>query len=328
MRRSSTLTLLLSFAFLSTVAMAEPTAADRATARTLAQEGQQALESKNYAIAVDKFSRADSLVHAPTLLLGLARAEVGLGRLVEAQESYNRIIRDGVAPSSPHSWTKALEDATKEVGALPQRLPWVTITVLGPTNPEVIIDSTPVPIASLGVKRPVNPGNHTIKVSAEGYMPTEKAITLSEGQSLTVNLELEQAATADTSQAAKKSTGTFDTRTSSSSPETRRILAFGALGLGGAGLIVGGVTGALAMSKKNKLNTACPNGECPPSQASALDSYHTYGNISTVSFIVGAVGAAGGAILLLTQPKETSSNSARVSAFVGVGSAGVKGTFW
>src|SRR5260370_4854702 len=138
MRRTSTLALLFSLALLSPAALAEPTAADRATARTLAQEGQQALESKNYAVAIDKFSRADSLVHAPTLLLGLARAQVGLGRLVESQESYNRIIRDGVAPNSPHSWSKALEDASKEVTAIPARLPWVTITVLGPTNPEVI----------------------------------------------------------------------------------------------------------------------------------------------------------------------------------------------
>src|SRR5258708_11067432 len=193
MRRTSTLAVLFSVAVFSGDALAEPTAADRATARTLAQEGQQALESKNYAIAIDKFSRADSLVHAPTLLLGLARAQVGLGRLVESQESYNRIIRDGVPAGSPHSWTKALEDANKEVAALPARLPWVTITVLGPTNPEVIIGSTPLPIPSLGVKRPVNPGGHTIKVSAEGYLPTEKSISLSEGQALTVNLELEQA---------------------------------------------------------------------------------------------------------------------------------------
>src|SRR5712691_7270322 len=147
MRRPS-LAVLLALALSSTAAFAEPSAGDRATARTLAQEGQQALESKNYPVAIDKFSRADSLVHAPTLLLGLARAQVGVGRLVEAQENYNRIIRDGVAPNSPHSWTKALEDANKEVAAIPARLPWVTITVLGPTNPEVIIDSTPIPTAS------------------------------------------------------------------------------------------------------------------------------------------------------------------------------------
>src|SRR5258706_3157916 len=97
---------LLSFVLTSSAALAEPTPADRATARTLAQEGQQALEAKNYAIAIDRFGRADSLVHAPTLLLGLARSQVGLGKLVEAQESYNRIIREGVAATSPHSWAK------------------------------------------------------------------------------------------------------------------------------------------------------------------------------------------------------------------------------
>jgi len=326
MRRSSTLALFFSLALLASAAFAEPTAADRATARTLAQEGQQALESKNYAIAVDKFSRADSLVHAPTLLLGLARAQVGLGRLVEAQESYNRIIRDGVPAGSPHSWSKALEDANKEVAALPARLPWVTITVLGPTNPEVIIDSTPVPIASLGVKRPVNPGGHTIKVSAEGFVPTEKSISLSEGQTLTVNLELEQVPS-DAS-LAKKGTVGADVTTTTKTNDTRRYLAFGALGLGGAGIIVGGVTGYLAMKKHNDLSHSCNGTQCDVSLASKIDSFHTYGNISTVSFIVGGIGAVGGTILLLTQPNETSSAAARVSAYVGPGSAGVTGTFW
>src|SRR6266403_1575321 len=102
MRRPS-LAVLLAFSLFSTAAFAEPSAADRATARTLAQEGQQALETKSYG---------------------------------------------------------------------------VTISVLGPTNPEVIIDSTPIPTASLGVKRPVNPGSHTIRVSAEGYVPSEKSIKL------------------------------------------------------------------------------------------------------------------------------------------------------
>src|SRR4051794_32954254 len=131
MRRLPSSAIIVTLALFAPVVFAEPSAGDRATARTLAQEGQQALEGKNYAVAIDKFSRADSLVHAPTLLLGLARAQVGLGRLVDAQESYNRIIRDGVAANSPHSWTKALDDATKEVAALPPRLPWVTISVLG-----------------------------------------------------------------------------------------------------------------------------------------------------------------------------------------------------
>ncbi len=326
MRRLSR-AVLLSFVLTSSAALAEPTPADRATARTLAQEGQTALESKNYAIAIDRFSRADSLVHAPTLLLGLARSQVALGKLVEAQESYNRIIRDGVAATSPHSWAKALEDANREVAALPARIPWVTITVLGPTNPEVIIDSTPVPAASLGVKRPVNPGNHTVRVSAEGFVPGEKSITLADGQSLTVNLELEQTPS-DPSQVSKKATVGGDTG-SSSDGDTRKYVAYGALGLGGAGLIVGAVTGAIAIHKNSQLKDLCTGSICDPMYAPQRDSYHAMTSISTVAFIVGGVGTAAGVVLLLTQPTRPpqAAKGAHITPFIGVGSVGVTGAF-
>src|SRR4051812_12304383 len=59
-------------------ALAEPSDADRATALTLAQEGREALAKNDFATARDRFARADALVHAPTLLLGLARSQVGL----------------------------------------------------------------------------------------------------------------------------------------------------------------------------------------------------------------------------------------------------------
>src|SRR4051812_40044060 len=51
----------------------EPSAADRATARTLAQQGFEALRDKDYATAVDRYTRALAIVHAPTLLRDLAR---------------------------------------------------------------------------------------------------------------------------------------------------------------------------------------------------------------------------------------------------------------
>src|SRR5271170_8050967 len=74
---------------------------DRATARTLGQDGQKALDAKDYKTAEDDFRRADSLVHAPTLSLGLARALAAEGKYVDAQETYKRIIREGVAPGAP-----------------------------------------------------------------------------------------------------------------------------------------------------------------------------------------------------------------------------------
>ena len=327
-RRISTLTLSISLALIAPAAFAEPTAADRATARTLAQEGQHALETKNYAAAIDKFSRADSLVHAPTLLLGLARAQVGSMKLVEAQENYNRIIREGVAPNSPKSWSKAIDDANKEVGAISPRIPWVTISVLGPSNPEVVIDNTPVPHASLGVKRAINPGSHKVKVTAEGYLPQEKTITLAEGQSLSVNLELEQAPEAAPPPKKEVAAATVDTSSAGSSNEWRKTVAYVALGVGGASLIVGGVAGGLAIAKHSQLSDACATPTtCPASEQATVDSYHRLGTIADVGFIVGGVGVAAGIVLLVTQPKDTSATAAKITPYIGYNSAGVSGVF-
>jgi hypothetical protein len=328
-RRISTWTLSISLALIAPAALgAEPTASDRATARTLAQEGQHALETKNYTMAIDKFSRADALVHAPTLLLGLARSQVGSTKLVEAQENYNRIIREGVAANAPKSWSKAVDDANKEVGAISPRIPWVTITVLGPSSPEVVIDSMPVPHASLGVRRAINPGTHKVKVSAEGYLPQEKMIVLTEGQSLQVNLELEQAPQEAPLPEKKVAAAAVDTGTSSSSGEWRRTVAYVAFGVGGASLIVGGVAGGLAIAKHSQLADACPNPEfCDPSHQAAIDTYHRLGTIADVGFIVGGIGVAAGVVLLVTQPKETATTGTKWTPYIGLGSAGVSGVF-
>jgi hypothetical protein len=71
----------LAFALLliPTVAAAQTSDADRVTARGFAQEGQDALDRKDFTTAADRFGRAGELLHAPTLTLGLARAQVGLG---------------------------------------------------------------------------------------------------------------------------------------------------------------------------------------------------------------------------------------------------------
>ena len=62
----------------TTTAWAEPSEADRATARALALEGHNALKNKDFASAADRFGRADALVHAPTLVVDWARALQGL----------------------------------------------------------------------------------------------------------------------------------------------------------------------------------------------------------------------------------------------------------
>src|SRR5437763_17177259 len=96
---------------------------DRATARALTLEGYEALDRKDYATAADRFTRADAMYHVPTVTLGLAHAEVGLGKLVSALASYSRIMREGVPANAPPAFTKAVDDARREIESLTQRIP-------------------------------------------------------------------------------------------------------------------------------------------------------------------------------------------------------------
>lgn len=318
-----------------------PSSADRATARTLAQEGYNALRDKDYATAADRFTRALALVHAPTLLRDLARAQVGLGKLVDAHENYSRIIREGVAPNAPAPWAKALADAKEEIEAIPPRLPWITITVEGPTEPGVTIDGVPIAAASLGVKRPIDPGRHEIRALGAGYYTAKKWVTLKEGESLNVAFELEEAPPDAPPKREEDSKGqvvvTF------AEPAWRKPAMISAFAIGGAGLALGSVTGILALTKHGKLSTDCARGVCGPGQKADLDNYHTFGQLATIGFVVAGVGAATGTLLLFMRPqpqeeeedslpataKRRGSNRAQVewSPYIGVGSAGVGGTF-
>jgi hypothetical protein len=309
-------------------AFAEASDADRATARALAGEGQDALEKKDFTTAADRFSRADSIIHAPTLMLGLARAQVGLGKLVSAQETYNRIGREGVAPKSPPTWAQAVETARKEVESLGPRVPQVVITVKGPSSARVTIDDAVIPPAALGVKRPADPGAHLIRAVAEGFSPAEASVTLKEGATGTVTLEIKAPLAVKPPVAVVVPPPLPIAPTSPEAPRgsTQKTLGFVALGVGGVGLVLGGVTGGLAIGKHADLADFCGNG-CPPDKQGDLDSFHTLATLSTVGFILGGAGVATGTILLLTLPGRKSADEPRVTPVLGLGYLGAKGTF-
>lgn len=336
--RRSLAALMLIALLAPSVALAETSDADRATARALAGEGQDALEKKDFTTAADRFSRADSIIHAPTLQLGLARAQLGLGKMVTAQETYNRIVREGVTAGAPPTWTAAVDAARKELDALAPRIPQVVINVKGSSAARVTLDDAVIPTAALGVKRPADPGAHLIRAVAEGFAPAEATVTLREGATGTVSLELKAASAAavkppvvavvpppTTTPPIAAPLPPSTPRDASSGSSTQKTLGFVALGVGGAGLILGGVTGGLAIGKHGDLALSCPKG-CLPAQQGELDSFHTLATLSTVGFILGGAGAAAGTILLLTAPKK-SANEPRVTPVLGLGYLGAKGTF-
>jgi len=311
-------------------ASAEPTPADRATARELASEGYWALQDKRYADAADRFRRADTLVHAPTLTLDWARSLVGLGQFVEAQERYELIIREGVDPKAPPSWKRAMHNAKAELAALKPRLAWVTITVKGSNDAQVTIDGYAVPAAAIGVRRAVNPGSRDVAVGAKGFLGQHQKLSLAEGGEGTAFFQL----VPDPDQQAQPVLVVPKVAVVEPEPPPRRrsrAPIYAALGVAGAGFIVGGVTGVLFLNKRSELQKQCdPDPDnCPEGSADGVQAYDTLGTVSGVGFVVGGAALVTGITLWLLDSKSgaTPARGMVVRPYLGVGTIGAVGSF-
>jgi len=317
---------------------------EKAGARAAATQGQTAYENKQWAEALDLFTRAESLVHSPVHLLYKARALVQLGQLVKAREAYLSITRDE-SPSSSPAVLKAREEAAREQASLEPRLASLTVKVtgVGAADASVVMDGTKVPSALVGVAHPADPGTHTLQATGTGAASDSQSITLKEGGAATVTLQLvptpgaapalpppgsQPAATAATTSAA------LDTNQASSG-NGLRTASYVAFGAGAAGIVVGTVFGLKAKSKYNDGNALCEGRDpCELSQADAArreqlgkdgDSAKT---ISIIGFVAGGVGvAAGTTLFILSGKKEREAARAGIHPWIGLGSAGLSGRF-
>ncbi|MFO0735756.1 MAG: hypothetical protein U0270_07750 [Labilithrix sp.] len=304
MRRLARAALAAALFFTSLPALADPTPQDISQARDLGAQAQAASEAGNFAESERLWSAASNLYPAaPTLTLGLARAQVKQGKYVIARENYNKIIREQSSnPNASPAFKEALAAAQAEIEAATAKIAHVTITIEGgATNAQVLIDNDAVNAAGLGVPRPIDPGQHTVKATAEGYAPAETTFQVAEAG----NAEARLTMTKDASAKPVGPTGPVVNEPPKTVTTKRdHTLAIVAFGVGGAGLVFGGITGAMAMGKHGDLDKQCASGKCSPALQSDVDSFHTMATLSTVGFIVGGVGVAAGAVLWFAGPKK------------------------
>lgn len=187
---------------------AAQSAADIATARQLATQGIRLYDKGEYVQALDDLQRAQALFDAPVHLLYIARAQVKLGKLVEGSETYRRLARTTLEPNAPQAFRDAVEAAQRELPELEAKLPSVRVEAAPADAPglRLFIDQEEVPAAALGVDRPINPGEHRIRVEATGYEPAETSLSVRPGEKKPVLLTLTPAAPGTTAGSASPTT--------------------------------------------------------------------------------------------------------------------------
>ncbi|MEZ4443199.1 MAG: hypothetical protein R3B72_29155 [Polyangiaceae bacterium] len=149
---------------------------------------------------------------------------------------------------------------------------------------QVFIDGAPVAGATAGKPVPLDPGQHVVRVTVDS-VELQETVVLRAGEKLRrVTLE----ATAPTAAAAD--------------PDDPDLTLGGwvTMGIGGAALVLGAITGGLALAKKSALDDACPTPvSCPADRQGDIDSMTRLAHASTAGLVIGAVAVGLGTVLLL-----------------------------
>ena len=320
-------------ATLSSTSRADDAAENVAAARTLGIEGVQLADAGKCPEAIEKLQRAESLHHAPTILGRLGECQVAVGEIVTGTENLNMVVREALPATAPKVFHDAQDRAQKVLAAATPKIGHLVIRLTpNDVKASVAVAGKPVPAALIGAERPTDPGTFQVTATAEGYKPTSAQVTLAEGghQDITLLLEKDPTAVAALPPTTGAQTSTGTAAPPEPAAKKSNTPAYVAFGVGGVGLVLGSVTGALAFSKASD----CPDKVCPTQDK--LDSAKSMATVSTISFGVGIAGVAVGTILLLTGNKSEAAPAAAharslrkvaVQPWFGVNSIGLAGSF-
>lgn len=311
---------------------AEPTAADKETARALMAEGRQKRDANDLKGALKAFRGADALMHVPTTALEVAKTEAQNGELVEARDHALTIARSQAKPGEPPPFAEARTAADALAADLEGRIPSLKIHVAGAKEDdvEVRLDDAVIPAAALGLARKLNPGAHVL-VAKNGSDVRKVSIEIHERESRETTVDFSVAAPPPPPEGndvpPQPPPEEPDTPSGPGNP-VRTGLVLGGFGVAVVGTIVGSITGGISLSKTSTLKEQCPNDLCSPALQDELSAARTMATVSTVAFVFAGAGLVTGivALVALKNPSTTTAH-AHVTPWIGLGSAGLSGTF-
>lgn len=303
---------------------------DSIAAQTLFDVAKRLMGEGKFADACPKLEESQRLDPAIGTHFTMAECYERVGRLATAWVTYLDVASDAAAQKR----SDREQYAKKRAAALEPRL--IRLAVVVPPasatkDLQIRRDGELLREAQWGLPVPVDPGSHTVSASAPGKTTWQATVAATE-EGKTLSLEVPRlagangvASAAGTSPAPTGPVATSATATSatttSATPATatlashgdgsatpsgglggQRVWALAVAGVGVAGVVVGSIFGAEALSKHSDSQTQCPSGACTPAGMSDVQSGQSAGNVSTIAFGVGGIAIAGAAALWLLAP--------------------------
>jgi hypothetical protein len=297
-------------------ATAQPSQATAATAasqddareqsRAAFRRGVAQAEAGDYPAARDSFLEAYTLFPHPSILLNLAIARAHTGQWLEAEQDLVHFLADdgGAQANELASARAELAQTRSHLGTFRLRV--------SPDGARATLDGRGIalmPGAFVDVR--ATRGTHTLRVEADGYTISSRAVVVAGDYAQDVSVELAPAtvATRDTTPTDQHANG------------DRATLGWFLVGAGAVAAAVGVYAGAEAISKANAYNT--PNSGSFQ-DAGTKQSGLVFRTAADVAF-VGALALGGVGLYFLVTPSGRTSAQARL--VVGPLGAGVMGRF-
>lgn len=229
------------------------------------------------------------------VLFTLAECEAKWGKPTSSLRHYEQYI-GLVAKLDPdqrekHDPRRVL--AQRQIETLRTRAPSLTLILpaSAPRGTRVTLDGELLSDSAIGAARYVDPGEHEVVWKVPGREEQARKETVSEGDRRVVLLESPE----DKPKAAPAP--------DDEEGSVQRTSAYVVAGIGLAGLVVGAVTGGLALAKKKTVDDNCTDRVCNAEGKAAADAGQALADVSTVSLAVGGVAVATAVIVWLTAPR-------------------------
>lgn len=293
-----------SFALVSMPVAASPTAADRALAQSLFEDGRRLMAAGDFDSACPKLSESQALDPSGGTILNLAVCHEKQGRLATAWSDF----KEALSIARRDNRTDRFDVAQEHLTALEPKVPWLTIRVVS-AKPEqqVLLDGAVVRAAAWDTPIAVDPGSHRLESTATGHATWTNPVEVAVGERKVV--EIPELA----SDTARAPTATDDVESAAPAEVERgNGLAWVVVGTGVVALGVGSYFGATALSTQSEVEKECPTPKtCTREGVELSRDAQTAAWASNIGIGVGIVGVVLGGYLLLTAPASAKSGTTR-----------------
>jgi hypothetical protein len=307
-----------------------------AAAKELFDEGLHLMDAGRFTEACAKFAASEANVARISTLLNLGNCYEKTGQLASAWGIYNEATTFAQRTSRPDF--EAFAHA--RIVAIEPKLLRLAVVVDAAAKVEGLVvtrDGAAVAEGEWGAAIPVDPGQHHIHATAPKKLPWDSTVTIDQtAPRMTVTVpRLADVPIAPPAPPVVPPAPPAPVVVVMPPPpppsywSTQRTLGVTLGGVGVAAMVTGGVVGLVAKGRYSDARAQCTDAPsvCPASAVDQSNSAYSLATGATVTFVMGAVATAAGAIIFFTAPTPRASTEAPPSLafapFIAPGVAGL-----